>query len=63
MTRYRVSVQIRRYGEGVLDQEKTVYKTEEFDSDEDLCEALTTMVSQTLEDDRNYLDADGGSDA
>lgn len=60
--RYRINIQIRRIGEAPLAQDKTEYKSEEFDSDEELCSAISTEVLQQLEQDRDYLDSVEGTD-
>jgi hypothetical protein len=51
---YRVSVQIRRKAENYLDGEE--FKTESYDSLDDLIQDAVSLIEETIYDDKEYME-------
>lgn len=53
---YRINFKLRRRGQAALDQNRSELKSEDFDSDEELCLAVASELMEIIKADREYLE-------
>jgi len=53
---YRVNVKVRRRGEAALDHNRIEFKSEDYDDDEELCQAIASELLEMIKEDREYLE-------
>lgn len=54
--KYRVNVKVRRRGEAALDHNRIEFKSEDYDDDEELCQAIAAELIEMIREDREYLE-------
>ena len=53
---YRFNFKLRRRGQAALDQNRIELKSEDYDDDEEFCQALASEAYQMIKADREYLE-------
>lgn len=58
---YRVNVKLRRRGDAALESNRVEFSSEQYDDDEQLCQAVASELLEIIKSDREYLnDQDEG---
>ena len=53
---YRVNFKLRRQGQAALDHNRSELKSEDFDDDEQWCQAVASELLEMTKADREYLE-------
>lgn len=53
---YRCNFKLRRKGQAALDQNRCELKTEDYDDDEQFCQAVASELLEIIKADREYLE-------
>lgn len=52
---YRINAKLRRRGQAALDHNRAEFTSEEYDDDEQLCQAVASELLEMIKADREYL--------
>lgn len=53
---YRINAKLRRRGQTALDHNRTEFKSEDFEDDEEYCLAIASELLEMIREDREYLE-------
>jgi len=59
---YRINAKLRRRGQAALDTNRIELKSEDYEDDEEFCQALASEMLENLIADREYLETQEGDE-